>query len=90
MSELDPEPFFWPVSVQTGSMREEPKWVRLTGLPEARKKTAWLEINQNAPELAQLLKVQCLRDVLAAFDADLFVDASIVPSLPPERLKGRS
>lgn len=90
MSELDTEPFNWPEFVKTGSMREEAKLVRLSGLPESRKKTAWLEINQNAPALALLLKCQGLRDIQAAFDAELFVDATIVPSLPPERLKGRS
>jgi hypothetical protein len=90
MFELDNEPFFWPEPVETGSMREEAKLVRLSGLPESRKKTAWLEINQNAPGLATLLKSQSLREIQTAFDAELFVDASIVPSLPPERLKGRN
>jgi len=70
-------------------MQEEPKLVRLSGLPESRKKEAWHEINQNSPELALLLKTQGLRELLVAFDAEIFVDASLVPSLPPERLKGR-
>lgn len=89
MNEFEATPFSWPVPVETGSMREEPKLVRLSGLPESRKKDAWHEINQNSPELALLLKTQGLRDLLAAFDAEIFVDASLVPSLPPERLKGR-
>lgn len=90
MTELETTPFFWPVPVETGSMREEAMLVRLSGLPEGRKKTAWQEIITNSPGLARLLKSQSLRDIQAAFDADLFVEASIVPSLPPERLKGRS
>lgn len=70
-------------------MREEPKLVRLSGLPDSRKKVAWHEITQNSPELALLLKTKGLRELLDAFDAEIFVDAALVPSLPPERLKGR-
>lgn len=78
-----------PASVQTCSNAEMSKLVRLSGLSEQWKRVAWSEINTNSPELANLLKEPDLKQIVQMFDADIFVDADLVPSLPQERLKGR-
>lgn len=80
----------WPESVQTCSLRELGRFAKLTGLPDRLRRAAWSDINQNAPALAELLKDPLLKEAMQMFDADLYVEAGIVPSLPPEWLPGKS
>lgn len=80
----------WPEAVQTDSHSEMGKFVRLTGLPDRLRRVAWAEINANSPELAELLKDPSIKAVIEMFDANLFVEPSVAPSLPPERLRSRS
>lgn len=61
----------------------------LSGLPEKYKREAWAEISVKHPALAELLKDPTVKTIMGTFDADLFVEASIVPMLPSEPLKGR-
>ena len=63
--------------------------VRLTGLPMALKQKAWLQINQENPKLAELLKDPNIRAIVELFDADIYVEAVNAPRLPPEQLRGR-
>ena len=63
--------------------------VRLSGLPDARKKIAWGEILSTNPALARLLREPALQLVVKGFDAEIFIDAPHAPSLPPESLKAR-
>lgn len=63
--------------------------VRLTGLPQDRKQQAWSDLKTNSPALCSLLKEPTLQEVIRMFDAELFVDADLVPSLPPENLRPR-
>lgn len=65
------------------------KFVMLSGLSERYKREAWAVISRTNPALANLLRDPTLKSVMAHFDADLFVDAASVPTLPPEPLKGR-
>lgn len=65
------------------------KYVMLSGLPEKYKREAWAVISTTNPALATLLRDPVLKTVMNFFDADLLVDASVVPSLPAEPLKGR-
>ena len=69
---------------------EGEKFVRLTGLPENRKKEAWQTITRNHPALARLLQEPELKAIMKTFDADLYVEAHVVPSLPAEALRGRN
>ncbi|MGP0171036.1 hypothetical protein ACSVIJ_04060 [Pseudomonas sp. NCHU5208] len=86
MSEKPPS---WMESYSMPLLPAGEKLVRLTGLSEGRKKEAWQSITRNHPALARLLQEAELKSVMKAFDADLYVDASVVPSLPVEPLKGR-
>lgn len=52
-------------------------------------KEAWQAITRNHPALARLLQEPELKAIMQAFDADLYVDAVVVPNLPAEPLKGR-
>lgn len=65
------------------------KYVMLSGLPEKYKREAWAVISRTHPALAQLLKDPFLKEAMHHFNADLLVDASIVPTLPSEPLRGR-
>lgn len=80
----------WPEPVNTCSIREVGRVAKLSGLPNRLKQVAWREIQQNSPELAELLKTPELKEVMAMFDAELFIDAELSPSLPPEWLPGRT
>lgn len=63
--------------------------VMLSGLAEKYKREAWAVISSTNPALARLLKEPALKAAMDHFDADLFVDASVVPTMPTEALKGR-
>ncbi len=86
MSEKPPS---WMESYAVPVLPEGERLVRLTGLPEIRKKEAWQAITRNHPALARLLQEPELKAIMQAFDADLYVDAVVVPNLPAEPLKGR-
>ncbi|ELQ8318014.1 hypothetical protein ACM8BJ_24405 [Pseudomonas aeruginosa] len=77
----------WPVPVKV--FKDAEKLVRLTGLPQEPKQKAWSEIRTNHPPLAALLKEQALQDLVQFFDADIYVEAELAPSLPVEQLRGR-
>ena len=64
--------------------------VRLSGHGAELKQRAWGEIKHNNPALAELLREKALQDVVAAFDATIYVEAENVTCLPIERLKKRS
>lgn len=68
---------------------DDGKLACISGLPIARKQKAWAEINQNSPGLAQLLRDPLLHQIVEMFEAEIFVEAELVPSLPTTRLKGR-
>jgi len=78
----------WPIPVRIVEGTE--KLVRLSGLPQSLKLKAWAEIKTNCPPLADLLKDPALKEVMTFFSAELFIEASIAPCLPPERLRGRN
>lgn len=59
----------------------------LSGLAAKYKREAWAEISRTNPALAQLLKDPLLKQAMAHFD--IFVDSSIVPTMPTEPVKGR-
>lgn len=87
MCEENPSPW-----LKTYSMPVIPKgerFVMLSGLSERHKREAWSAISRTNPALAQLLKDPALKELMQHFDADLFVDAAAVPTLPAEPLKGR-
>ncbi|MCU9528505.1 hypothetical protein [Pseudomonas mosselii] len=65
------------------------RYVMLSGLAEKHKREAWAVISKTNPALAHLLKDPNLKEIMRLFDADLLVDASVVPALPSEPLKGR-
>lgn len=65
------------------------RFVKLSGLAEKHKREAWSFISCNRPALAALLKDPMLKELVSRFDADLYVEAGAVPTLPPEPLRGR-
>lgn len=77
----------WPVPVLIHTEKE--KLVKLNELPKRLKIQAWNEIRVNSPPLADLLKETELRQVVEFFSANIFIEASLAPCLPPEPLKGR-
>lgn len=82
---LDP----WMLTYSMPIVPKGERYVMLSGLAEKYKREAWAHISQNHPALAVLLRDPELKRIMQAFDADLFVEASIVPTLPQEPLKGR-
>lgn len=87
MENLKPDP--WLLTYSMPVVPKGEKYVMLSGLAEKYKREAWAHISQNHPALAVLLREAELKKIMQAFDADLFVEASIVPTLPHEPLKGR-
>lgn len=79
----------WEEQVSVLVLEETTKWARISGLPAELKKKAWQEINLAKPALAALLREQELQDIMRMFDAELYVESSLVPSLPSEALKRR-
>ncbi|MDX2309767.1 hypothetical protein [Pseudomonas sp. On1] len=84
-----PQEMAWLTTISVPTVQAGERYVRLTGLPDNRKKDAWKTITNNHPGLADLLRSPELKEVVAFFDADIYVDAEVVPALPAEPLKGR-
>ncbi|WP_370601791.1 hypothetical protein [Pseudomonas nitroreducens] len=80
----------WLTTISVPALSGDEKFVRLTGLPESRKKEAWKMIIAERPALAELLRSPDLQAMVAFFDAEIFVESEVVPSLPSEPLKGRA
>lgn len=70
--------------VESNSQNESPPVARLSRLPDRLRAEAWQQINQNSPALASLLKDPLLKAAIELFDADLYIEADIVPCLPAE------
>ncbi|MAG65041.1 MAG: hypothetical protein CMK74_04100 [Pseudomonadales bacterium] len=70
--------------VESASQDELPPVARLSRLPDRLRTVAWKQINENSPALASLLKEPLLKTAIELFDADLYIDAVIVPCLPAE------
>ncbi|MHC5195176.1 hypothetical protein ACYSUW_15575 [Pseudomonas frederiksbergensis] len=85
----DDKPGSWLDTYSVPVVPEGEQYVMLSGLAESYKRAAWAEISQKHSELAKLLKEPAIKTIMEMFDADLFVEASKAPMLPPERLKGR-
>ncbi|HHH9441207.1 TPA: hypothetical protein ACP32N_003144 [Pseudomonas aeruginosa] len=79
----------WLSTISVPTLESGERFIRLTGLPESRRKEAWKTITRERPALAELLRSPGLQAVVAFFDAEIFVDTDVVPSLPAERLRGR-
>jgi hypothetical protein len=79
----------WQDQVSIQVLEDTQRWARITGLPMSRKLQAWDEIKLNSPALVYLLKDPLLHEAVLIFDADIFVEHEIVPSLPTEHLKTR-
>lgn len=86
---IEDRPATWLETYSVPVVPEGERYVMLSGLAESYKRKAWVEISNKHPSLALLLREPGLKVIMEMFDADLFVEASIVPMLPPERLKGR-
>ena len=84
-----PQEMAWLTTISVPTVQAGEKYVRLTGLPDNRRKDAWKTITSNHPGLADLLRSPELKEVVAFFDADIYGDAEVVPALPAEPLKGR-
>lgn len=84
-----PKEMAWLSSISIPIDTSGERYVRLTGLPEARKREAWKTISANHPGLAELLRTPELKAIVEFFDAEIFVDAEVVPELPAEPLRGR-
>lgn len=83
------KPATWLETYSVPVVPEGERYAMLSGLAESYKRSAWAEITSNHPNLAVLLREPDLKKIMEMFDADLLVEAWIVPMLPPERLKGR-
>jgi hypothetical protein len=70
--------------VESTCTADSPRYARLNRLPDRLRIESWKQINQNAPDLAILLKDPLLKAAMELFDADLYILASIVPCLPAE------
>ncbi|WGK63409.1 hypothetical protein QAO71_17865 (plasmid) [Halopseudomonas sp. SMJS2] len=70
--------------VESTSQDDSPRFARLTRLPDRLRTESWKQINRNAPALAILLKDPFLKAAIELFDADLYIEAAIVPCLPGE------
>lgn len=79
----------WTNSYSIPVLPKGERLVRLSGLPEQRRREAWQTISLQHPALASLLREPELKAIMEAFDAELFVEAYKVPMLPVEALKGR-
>lgn len=79
----------WTESYSMPALPQGEKFARLTGLPDKLKRDAWHAITTEHPSLALLLRDPKLKDMIDLFDAELFVEANIVPMLPVEQLKTR-
>jgi hypothetical protein len=79
----------WEDTVSVKVLDETHRWARLSGLPAVLKQQAWVDINTNSPALATLLKDPLLQEIVRMFDAEIFVQAELVPGLPVEQLPGR-
>ena len=80
----------WENTISVEVLEETQSWARISGLPTGLKQQAWADINKNSPPLATLLKDPLLHEIVRMFDAEIFVEAEIVPGLPVERLRGRT
>lgn len=80
----------WSEIESIGIVDASEKLVCLSNLSQARKKKAWHDISESHPSLAKLLLEPGLKEVMDYFDAELFVDASILPDQPVEPLRGRA
>ncbi len=79
----------WTESYSMPALPDGEKFARLSGLPERLKRDAWHAITSEHPGLALLLREPQIKAMIDMFDAELFVEASMVPMLPVEQLKGR-
>lgn len=79
----------WEDTVSVKLLDETQRWARISGLPALLKQQAWADINKNSPPLATLLKDPLLQEIVRVFDAEIFVQAELVPRLPVEQLRGR-
>lgn len=70
--------------VESTSQDDSPRFAKLTRLPDSLRAESWKQIKQNAPALAILLKDPLLKAAIEMFDADLYIEAGIVPCLPAE------
>lgn len=78
----------WPVPVNTAG--DYGKLVKITGLSIKHKQVAWAQIKQLNPAMADLLRDPGLQDIVKMFNADIFIEADLAPSLPVERPRGRN
>jgi len=79
----------WEDTVSVTVLDETQSWARISGLPAELKQQAWADINKNSPPLATLLKDPLLQEIVRVFEAEIFIQAELVPRLQSEQLRGR-
>ncbi len=80
----------WTASESINTLPLNGRYVCLSTLPKGLKQQAWGVLVSQQPGLAELLQSAELKAVVQYFDAEIYVEAEMLPGLPSDFLKSKS